>query len=93
MSEVRPDHYKGEKEVWEMMIDIWGVDRFITFCEINAFKYRMRAGKKTKDPTVDLEKARWYEGKAEELKRRSTKVYSSKVEYKIVTPVNTTFDV
>ena len=40
-----PDHYKNSTiEVWEMMLKIWGKDKFIVFCEINAFKYRMRAG-------------------------------------------------
>lgn len=69
---VNPPHYKeGGKEVWEMMIDIWGVDAFITFCEINAFKYRMRLGKKPEQPIErDLSKAKWYENKAIELKRR-----------------------
>lgn len=69
---INPPHYKrGGKEVWEMMIDIWGVDAFITFCEINSFKYKMRLGEKPDQPIErDLEKAKWYEDKAMELKKR-----------------------
>lgn len=71
MSEVRPDHYKqNNKEVWEMMLDIWGPAAFIAYCEINAFKYRMRAGRKEGNSVEqDIEKAKWYEDKANELNR------------------------
>jgi amino acid permease len=71
MSEVRPDHYKqNNKEVWEMMLDIWGPAAFIAYCEINAFKYRMRAGRKPNNPIEqDILKAQWYEGKASEIAR------------------------
>lgn len=54
-----------------MMIDIWGVDAFITHCEITAFKYRMRLGLKPDQPIErDLAKAQWYESKAKELKEK-----------------------
>ena len=67
---INPDHYKkGTKEVYEMMIDIWGKDAYIAHCEMCAFKYRMRLGSKPDQPIErDLEKARWYEAKAKELK-------------------------
>lgn len=66
---VNPDHYKKmSKEVWEMMVDIWGQEAFIKHCEMTAFKYRMRIGSKPDQPAErDLEKARWYEAKAKEL--------------------------
>lgn len=69
---VKPSHYKqNSKEVWEMMIDIWGIDAFITHCEITAFKYRMRMGLKPDQPIErDLAKAQWYENKANELKSK-----------------------
>lgn len=69
---INPDHYKnGSKEVWEMMVDIWGEEAFIKHCEITAFKYRMRLGEKPEQPVErDLEKARWYESKAKELKAK-----------------------
>jgi hypothetical protein len=67
---VQPEHYrKGSREVWQMMVDIWGVDAFKLFCEMNAFKYRMRLGSKPNESVdQDLEKAKWYEAKINELK-------------------------
>lgn len=67
---INPNDYQGmSKEVWEMMVDIWGVEAFIKHCEMTAFKYRMRVGKKPDQPVErDLEKAKWYENKAKELK-------------------------
>lgn len=64
---VRPDHYKTSgKEVYQMMIDVWGKEKFIAFCEMNAFKYRMRMGKKN-PIEEDLAKAEWYEKIAMEM--------------------------
>jgi len=69
---INPDHYKtGGLEVIEMMEVIWGKEYLIAHCEMTAFKYRMRAGKKPDQPIErDLEKAKWYEDKAIELKKR-----------------------
>lgn len=67
---ITPAHYnKGEKEVWEMMVTLFGKDEFKSFCRLNAFKYRMRAGEKTEDPTEDIAKAKWYENKLKELNK------------------------
>jgi hypothetical protein len=57
-----PDHYHDfSKEAWEMMIDIWGEEKFVAFCEMNAFKYKMRLGSKPNEPLErDLDKANWY---------------------------------
>jgi hypothetical protein len=69
-SNITPAHYnKGEKEVWEMMVTLFGKDEFKSFCRLNAFKYRMRAGEKTEDPTEDIAKAKWYENKLKELNK------------------------
>tara|TARA_R100000541_G_scaffold39136_1_gene46974 strand:- start:6106 stop:6594 length:489 start_codon:yes stop_codon:yes gene_type:complete len=67
---VNPEHYKkGNKEVIDMMLDIWGVEKLIAHCEMCAFKYRMRIGEKPNQPIEqDLKKANWYENKAKELK-------------------------
>lgn len=66
---INPKHYKGSKEVIDIMVDIWGAKDVATYCEINAFKYRMRLGKKPGQPVErDLGKAEWYEAKAEELR-------------------------
>lgn len=71
---INPDHYKGSKEVIEMMVDIWGKEKVSTYCEINAFKYRMRLGKKPDQPVErDMEKAKWYEEKAKELRKEMQK--------------------
>jgi len=68
---VNPSHYKkGSKEVYEMMIDVWGIDAYIKHCEMCAFKYRMRLGAKPDQPIQrDLDKAVWYEEKAKELSK------------------------
>jgi hypothetical protein len=49
-----------------MMIALYGKEKFLVFCELNAFKYRMRAGYKG-DASQDIEKAKWYEAKMKEL--------------------------
>ena len=69
---VNPSHYQqGSKQVWEMMVDIWGEEAYIKHCEMCAFKYRMRLGHKPNQPIErDLEKAKWYEGKANELRSK-----------------------
>ena len=67
---VNPSHYKKfEKETYEMMIDIWGVEAYIKHCEMCAFKYKLRAGEKPDQPVErDLEKAEWYLEMANKLK-------------------------
>ena len=67
---INPNHYKqGSKEVIEMMQDIWGKEKLIAYCEMNSFKYRMRAGLKPEQSVQrDLEKAKWYEDKAIQLR-------------------------
>lgn len=70
---INPNHYKnGGKEVIQMMEDIWGVEALIAHCEMTAFKYRMRVGLKPDQPIErDLEKAKWYEDKAKELRQNN----------------------
>ena len=67
---VNPEHYKqGSMEVIDMMKLLWGTEALILHCEMTAFKYRMRAGRKP-DQSIerDLEKARWYDDKAKKLR-------------------------
>lgn len=66
-----PSHYNTfGKEVIDMMIDIWGIENTIIFCEMNAFKYKMRMGDKPNQPLEqDLKKANWYLDKAKELRK------------------------
>lgn len=67
-----PRHYNSYPiEVIDMMVAIWGKEKTKIFCEINAFKYRMRIGlkgKEIKNTLEDLEKEQWYLQKAKELK-------------------------
>ena len=65
-----PSHYNQQtQETWAMMIKLYGLQKFLAFCELNSFKYRMRAGLKPgSDIQEDIEKARWYENKMQELK-------------------------
>lgn len=67
---VNPDHYKtDDKEVWEIMIEVYGKEKFLAFCELNVFKYSMRLGRKP-GATVDddLGKIKWYAEKLKELR-------------------------
>lgn len=66
---INPGHYQdSHKELWEMMIDLFGKEEYTVFCRLNAFKYRMRAGKKPgQPPERDIEKAMWYENKIKEI--------------------------
>jgi len=52
------------------MVQLYGIDKYLAFCELNAFKYRMRAGKKQGNSAQqDIEKALWYEAKIKELSK------------------------
>lgn len=68
-----PNHYNNYSiEVIDMMKAIWGTDNLITFCEMNAFKYRMRLGTKPNNSIEqDINKEKWYLNKAKELKENS----------------------
>lgn len=62
-----PNHYNDfDVEVIDMMMRIWGYEETISFCKLNAFKYRMRAGLKN-DAYEDLKKAEWYINKYHEI--------------------------
>lgn len=65
-----PSHYqKGGRECIDVMIEKFGVDAVIAFCECNQFKYEWRAGMKDGNSAEqDLAKAEWYKKKAEELR-------------------------
>lgn len=63
-----PDHYQGNGiECIDAMISAFGVEEVISFCKLNAFKYIWRCSKKGRS-LEDLQKAKWYLNKAEELK-------------------------
>lgn len=50
---------------------IYGIEATATWCEMTAFKYRMRVGTKPDNPVEqDLDKERWYLNKAKELRSK-----------------------
>jgi hypothetical protein len=71
-----PVYYKQyPTEAIDMMVSIWGAAKVADYCEINAFKYRMRLGYKglSEEFLSDLKKECWYLAKAREL-RNSEKI-------------------
>jgi hypothetical protein len=68
---VRPQHYKEKdgRETWEVMIDLFGAERVADWCELTAYKYKARMGKKPNEG-IDREQAKidWYENKAREIR-------------------------
>ena len=72
-----PSHYqKDGKECIEVMLELYGIQAVINFCELNAFKYKWRAGLKTGESTeVDLKKAQWYADYRENLINNTIKKY------------------
>lgn len=72
-----PSHYqKDGKECIEVMLELYGIQAVINFCELNAFKYRWRAGLKTGESAeVDLKKAQWYADYRENLINNTIKNY------------------
>lgn len=69
---ISPPHYQSYKgkEVYELMIELWGEDAYVLHCEMCAFKYRMRAGAKPEQSVErDIQKAEWYEKMAQTLKK------------------------
>ena len=66
---INPQHYKNMSiEVFDMMVSIYGKDKAKIFCELNAFKYRMRLGNKPGNSIEqEMKKVKWYESKMKEL--------------------------
>lgn len=64
---INPDHYKNQTslECIESMIIIFGYQKTLDFCLLNAWKYIWRW--KNKNGIEDLNKASWYTNKALEL--------------------------
>lgn len=64
---INPSHYNG-MQVMDQMIAVFGLEKVRAFCEVNSFKYRMRAGKKKDNPIdQDIKKALWYEEQLQKL--------------------------
>jgi hypothetical protein len=71
-----PEHYNNyDKEVIDMIEAIWGTEKAAIWCEITAFKYRMRMGTKPDNDIIqDINKEKWYLNKFKELKSKSDKL-------------------
>ena len=69
-----PAHYQTPdgNQVIDLMRKLYGIEAVYHFCLLNAFKYRMRAGKKG-DPSKDIEKAIWYENYMTDLQSHYVK--------------------
>lgn len=61
-----PSHYAGKFECIDVMQEIYGEDRTLDFCLLNAFKYLWRCTSK-ENFRQDLSKAKWYIDKCLEL--------------------------
>lgn len=65
---INPAHYKSYSvETIDMMVAIYGKEKVGIHCELTAFKYRQRLGKKD-SLEQDLAKEQWYLDKAKELR-------------------------
>jgi len=65
---INPSHYRRYPvETIDMMIAIWGKEKTIDYCEMTAFKYRMRLGHKD-SVDQDMKKEEWYLNKSKELR-------------------------
>ena len=65
-----PTHYNQyDIEVIDMIIKIWGPEAAALWCDITAFKYRMRMGTKPDNSTEqDIKKEQWYLNKSKEIR-------------------------
>jgi len=61
-----PKHYEtGKYECIDVMIEIFGKEKVMAFCQLNAFKYLYRSDRK--NGTEDMDKAQWYLNEYKEL--------------------------
>lgn len=66
---ISPDHYKNRNmECIDEMVAVFGAKATITFCGMNAWKYRYRADYKGQKEE-DLNKSDWYVQKANDLRQ------------------------
>lgn len=67
-----PNHYNQyDIEVIDMIIRIWGPEAAALWCDITAFKYRMRMGTKPDNSIEqDIKKEQWYLNKSKEIREK-----------------------
>lgn len=67
-----PAHYEtGNFECFDVMLEVFGVEKVKAFCQCNAFKYLYRMDRK--NGTEDAEKAVWYLNKLDALSKLENK--------------------
>ena len=67
-------HYSDQRiNVIHQLEAIWGTQAVMLFCEMNAFKYRARLGKKD-NVEQELIKINWYEKMANFLKNKESQI-------------------
>lgn len=67
---INPNHYLQDdgRQTWEHMVDKWGLEKTALWCEMTAFKYEHRIGRKPgEDKKRETDKIEWYYNKAKEL--------------------------
>ena len=62
-----PEHYAGDIECIDAMIQQFGVEKVKAFCLLNSFKYLWRCDKKHDTPAEDIGKSIWYLKRWEKL--------------------------
>jgi hypothetical protein len=73
---INPQHYVQEdgRQTWEHMVDKWGLETTAMWCELTAYKYKDRIGRKPgEDVEREQNKIKWYEDKAAELRELAKK--------------------
>lgn len=72
-----PPHYErdGGMQCIDEMEMIFGIEETMTFCKLNAWKYRYRAA--DKNGSEDIKKSDWYMRKYKELKEKRLPRYSA----------------
>lgn len=73
---INPSHYVQDdgRQTWEHMVDKWGAEKTALWCEMTAYKYQDRIGRKPgEDHEREMKKIKWYEEKAEELRKVAKK--------------------
>lgn len=71
-------HYQldSNRELIDVMQEVFTPQEVYTWCKLNVFKYASRAGKKCL-PSEDMRKAAWYASKAQEIFNEIDEVYKS----------------
>ncbi len=63
----KDEHYRcGNKQLIDVMLEVFHPEEVAIWCKLNVFKYTSRAGRKGLT-SEDMRKAAWYASKAQEI--------------------------